>query len=297
MADTGSKRRTRRRSASVYIRRRITAILIFIAIVTGIVLSMTVFFNIENIEVKGKLEIYTKQEVSNASGLRKGDNIFRFSAYNTKNRIIHDLPYISDVVIKRILPSTVTISVKEADNALVMVCQGSYLILTQDLKIINSLNTYSGKSLMIYGVDPLSTKPGDMITAENESAVKNLRDMVRYLAELDLLSDATAVNSSDRLDLALLMNGRVLVRFGTAGDLERKFLMLAEMMHNQLSEEDRGILDLSVSGKATFAPRDDAAFAAAVSESMFHIKVDPPAPEPEPEGEAETETETGSETG
>jgi hypothetical protein len=73
--------------------------------------------------------------------------------------------------------------------------------------------------------------------------------------------------------------------------------MLAEMMHNQLSEEDRGILDLSVSGKATFAPRDDAAFAAAVSESMFHIKVDPPAPEPEPEGEAETETETGSETG
>ena len=290
MADTGSKRRKRRKTAAVYIRRRITAILIFAAIVTGIVLSLTVFFNIENIEVKGKLEIYTKQEVSNASGLRKGDNIFRFSAYNTKNRIIHDLPYISDVVIKRILPSTVTISVKEADNALVMVCSGSYLILTQDLKIINSLSSYSGKSMMIYGIEPMSMKSGEMLTSENEAAVKNLRDMVRYLAELDLLTDATAVNSSDRLDLALLMKGRILVKFGTSGDLERKFLMLAEMIHNQLSEEDMGILDLSVSGKATFAPRDDAALAAAVGESMYGIKITPPEPVPE-ESEEETPEE------
>ena len=287
MADTGSKRRKRRKTAAVYIRRRITAILIFVAIVTGIVLSLTVFFNIENIEVKGKLEIYTKQEVSNASGLRKGDNIFRFSAYNTKNRIIHDLPYISDVVIKRILPSTVTISVKEADNALVMVCQGSYLILTQDLKIINSLSSYSGKSLMIYGVEPLSMKSGEMLTSENEVSVKNLRDMVGYLAELDLLSDATAINSSDRLDLALLMKGRILVKFGTSGDLERKFLMLAEMIHNQLSDEDMGILDLSVSGKATFAPRDDTALAAAVSDSMYGIKITPPEPAPEETAEEE----------
>jgi cell division protein FtsQ len=289
LADTGSKRRKRRKTAAVYIRRRITAILIFAAIVTGIVLSLTVFFNIENIEVKGKLEIYTKQEVSNASGLRKGDNIFRFSAYNTKNRIIHDLPYISDVVIKRILPSTVTISVKEADNALVMVCSGSYLILTQDLKIINSLSSYSGKSMMIYGVEPLSMKSGEMLTSENEAAVKNLRDMVRYLAELDLLTDATAVNSSDRLDLALLMKGRILVKFGTSGDLERKFLMLAEMIHNQLSEEDMGILDLSVSGKATFAPRDDAALAAAVGESMYGIKITPPEPVPEEPEEGKPE--------
>ena len=270
MAETGSKRRTRKKTASVYLRRRITAILIFVAIVTGIVLSLTIFFNIENVEVRGKLEIYTKQEVSNASGLRKGDNIFRFSAYNTKNRIIRDLPYISDVVVKRILPSTVIITVKEADNALVMVCPGTYLVVTQDLKIINAVGSYSGKSMMIYGVDPLSRDIGDTVTAEDETAVKNLRDMVNYMAELGLLSDATAINPSDRLDLTVLMKGRILVRFGTAGDLERKFLMLAEMMNNQLTEEDMGILDLSVSGKATFAPRDDLELAAAINEYLFH---------------------------
>ena len=96
----------KKKTASVYIWRRISAILIFAAVVTGIVLSLTVFFNIENIEVRGSLEIYTKQEVSNASGLRKGDNIFRFSAYNTKNKIMRELPYISEVIIKRYLPSS-----------------------------------------------------------------------------------------------------------------------------------------------------------------------------------------------
>ncbi len=58
------KRRKVKKTASVYIMRRVTAILLFFAIVAGVVLSLTVFFNIENVEVKGALEIYTKQELS-----------------------------------------------------------------------------------------------------------------------------------------------------------------------------------------------------------------------------------------
>lgn len=262
-----SKRRKKKKNASVFILRRIAAFLVFAAIVTGVILSLTVFFNIENVEVRGVLEIYTKQEVANASGLRKGDNIFRFSAYNTKNRIMRELPYISEVAVKRYLPSTVIISVEEADNALVLVTSERYLVLSHDMRIINSLNTYSGKSLMIYGIEPESLKTGDMLTSEDESSVKNLKDMIGQLTDLDLLSDASAINTSDRLDLVLLMDGRVLVRFGTSGDIERKFLMLAEMMNNQLSDTDTGILDLSVSGKATFAPRGESDLAQAVAEA------------------------------
>ncbi|MBP0969312.1 MAG: FtsQ-type POTRA domain-containing protein [Oscillospiraceae bacterium] len=270
MADRNNKRRKKKKTAFVYILRRIYAILFLAAAITGIVLSLTVFFNIENIEVRGVLEIYTKQEVSNASGLRKGDNIFRFSAYNTKNRIMRELPYISEAVIKRYLPSTVIITVKEADNALVLVCEGGFLVLSQDMRIINSLNTYSGKSLMIYGIDPNSRKVGDMLETENESSVKNLQEMVSYLSSMDLLSDASAINTSDKLDLFLLMDDRVLVKFGTSGDMERKFLMLSEMMSNQLSPEDTGILDLSVSGKATFAPRSGEEMEEAVEELILN---------------------------
>lgn len=272
MTEVSNSRRKKKKTASVYIWRRISAILIFAAVVTGIVLSLTVFFNIENIEVRGSLEIYTKQEVSNASGLRKGDNIFRFSAYNTKNKIMRELPYISEVIIKRYLPSTVMISVKEADNALVLVCHDGFLILSQDMKIISSLNNYAGKALMIYGLDPLSRTPGEALNTEDEFSVKNLKDMIRFLSSMDLLSDATAINTSDRLELSLLMDERILVRFGTSGDLERKFLMLSEMMNNQLTAEDTGILDLSVSGKATFAPRSGEELAAAISESIISLK-------------------------
>jgi len=264
------RRRNRKKTASVYIVRRITALLLFAAVVTGVVLSLTVFFNIENIEVKGMLEIYTKQEVSNASGLKKGDNILRFSAYNTKNRIIKELPYISDVVIKRVLPSTVIISVTEADNALTLVCSGGYVVLGHDMRVIDTVPTYNGKSLMIYGIEPSSRTSGKPLEAEDQNAVDNLRTMIDYLSRLGLLSEATSINTADRLDLTLLMDNRILVKFGTAGDIDRKFLMLAEMMNNQLSDTDMGILDLSVSGKATFAAREENDLALEVSNRIYN---------------------------
>ena len=263
------KRRKVKKTASVYIMRRVTAILLFFAIVAGVVLSLTVFFNIENVEVKGALEIYTKQEIANISGIRKGSNIFRFSAYNAKNRILRELPYISDVIIKRVLPSTVVITVKEAPNALVVVCSGGSLIISQDMKILNEAAANPSKSLMIYGIEPVSRKTGAVLASENESAVSILQTLIGQLNELELLADASAVNTSDRLDICLLMKGRVLVRFGTSGDIERKCLMLAEMMNNQLEDGDMGILDLSVSGKATFAPRDDAELAVKLNETIY----------------------------
>ena len=263
------KGKRKKRTAPKYIMRRVTAILLFIAVVTGIVLSLTIFFKIEDIEIKGLLEIYTKQEVAAASGLKKGDNILRFSVYNTRNRICRELPYISEVVIKRVLPSTVVISVKEEDTALVLVSKEGSLIVTKDLKILSTAGAYPGKSMMIYGIEPTNRKPGEKVTSDNSDALDALRQLISHLAELDLLSDTTAVNTADRLNISLVMKSKVLVRFGTAGDIERKCLMLAEMMNNQLEESDTGILDLSVSGKATFAPRDDLEMAQEIREAIY----------------------------
>ena len=168
---TVKTKKKKRRTAPKYIMRRVTAILLFIAVITGVVLSLTIFFKIEDIQIKGLLEIYTKQEVSAASGLKKGDNILRFSVYNTKNRICRQLPYISEVVIKRVLPSTVVISVKEEDTAIVVVSKEGSLIVTKDLKILSSAGALPGKALMIYGIQPSNRKPGEKVTAEDKESI------------------------------------------------------------------------------------------------------------------------------
>ena len=249
--------------------RRVTAILLFIAVVTGVVLSLTIFFKIEDIQIKGLLEIYTKQEVSAASGLKKGDNILRFSVYNTKNRICRQLPYISDVVIKRVLPSTFVISVKEEDTAIVVVSKEGSLIVTKDLKILSSAGAFPGKALMIYGIQPSNRKPGEKVTSEDKDSIKSLSEIINQLSSLELLSDTSAINTADKLNVAMVMRGKILVKFGTVGDIERKCLMLAEMMNNHIEESDMGILDLSVSGKATYAPRNDKELAEAIQQAIY----------------------------
>ena len=71
------------------------------------------------------------------------------------------------------------------------------------------------------------------------------------------------------MNVAMVMRGKILVKFGTVGDIERKCLMLAEMMNNHIEESDMGILDLSVSGKATYAPRNDKELAEAIQQAIY----------------------------
>ena len=86
------------------------------------------------------------------------------------------------------------------------------------------------------------------------------------------------------------MENRVYVKFGTSAEMERKMLMLREMMDNQIGETEYGILSLEVAGKAVFSPMTKEAFEIEV------LGIEPVSP-PEEEGgtEGEDEGENGQE--
>ena len=68
---------------------------------------------IKNIEVINNKNI-SKDEIIKLSGINKGDNIFYTNMDNIKNGIITN-PYIMKVEIKRELPDTILINVKERE--------------------------------------------------------------------------------------------------------------------------------------------------------------------------------------
>jgi len=239
-----------------YRRRRFTALLLMLAVAAGILFSFSAFFYIDAIEVKGSLSIYTKQEIIQASGIRKNTNLFRFSVSRAENRVLSALPYVADVSVRRVLPNKVVLQVTEADNALVLPHESGSLVLSQTLTIIRNADAYSGKALYIYGIRPQSFKTGDMLADEDAVRVENLQEILSCLQQNGLLSKTTAVFVADKLNLALVIEDRLFVMLGTSGNMERKMLMLAEMVNVQLQAQEVGRLDLSVAGKATFAPEE-----------------------------------------
>ncbi|MBQ8996124.1 MAG: FtsQ-type POTRA domain-containing protein [Oscillospiraceae bacterium] len=255
------KAKKKGRIAVQFLLRRIAAVLVFLLVIAAIVVTFTLFFHIKTIDVKGTLEIYTKQEIMEASGLKLNQSMFGFTAHGAESRIAGSLPYVAKVTVKRTLPSKVTITVEEADNALVLPYErNGYLYLSRDLSIIRSTQGYSGKALEIYGIHPISLSVGKPLEDEEPLHVENLKTLLDVMERYHVLSGASAVNVSDKLNLEIIYDGRIYAVLGTSSNIERKVRMLEEMVTNQLEVTDRGKLDLSVAGKATFAPLSEEDF-------------------------------------
>ena len=71
--DTSARRKRRRNRMRPLYGLLVSALVIGV----GVALSMTVFFNIDTIEIDGDAPDYTAEEIAQASGVHTGDNMMR----------------------------------------------------------------------------------------------------------------------------------------------------------------------------------------------------------------------------
>lgn len=132
-------------------------------------------FHIADFEVKGNSR-YQAQEVIEASGIAKGENLFLCKTEQAAGRIAEKLPYVESVTIKRKLPDKLVITVKEAQLKLAVQQGNSYLIMTGSGKVleIGATELPEGAALL-KGVEVKSASPGKQASfppkeQESESA-------------------------------------------------------------------------------------------------------------------------------
>lgn len=144
------------------LRRKIFyAVMIFVVIIIGIVLSLTVFFNIATIEVKGE-SIYSTEEIISASGIKLGDNLFLLKKSDVQTNVCEKLPFIGSVTVKNSLPSKVVLTVKQTSVKCAVESDGGYIMLDETGKVLCKVTTleevYEGAGVTL--PDNL-TKAGD----------------------------------------------------------------------------------------------------------------------------------------
>lgn len=96
-------------------RGRLGKVLLFLcvaAVLAAMTVGATVFFQVEQIEVSGNYR-YTQEEIVAVSGIEVGDNLFRMNKFAIQDHVKEEMPYIEDILIRRRLPSTITVAVKE----------------------------------------------------------------------------------------------------------------------------------------------------------------------------------------
>ena len=107
-----SRKRTRRRHRGRL--GPLFKVLCLLALVVALTAGATVFFRVEVVSVEGNHR-YSREEIVEVAGIGQGDNLYAWNKFRVAERLLQTLPYIGEVSIRRVLPSTVVVTVSEWD--------------------------------------------------------------------------------------------------------------------------------------------------------------------------------------
>ena len=231
-------------------RRRLAAVLVAAATVTiGFLLSVTVLFPIGGFRVEGE-SVYSQKELAAAFGHAVGENMFRFKIKNAEQSMAQKLPYLETIKVRRRLPGTVVFIVTPAGENFYFEKDGQYIILSNGLKGLRTDSAEPQNLCHIYA-QGLSAAAGQPLGADDASTLSLFKTLLNQL-NANGLAGFTKIDLTNPLEITLEYQGRITVKLGTGAQLDYKLSMVKAALTEKLSEQDKGILDASYAGKATF---------------------------------------------
>lgn len=255
-----AKRRTRKRISSTVWKR----LLIMVGVVAAVVLSMIIFFRVRDVKVTGG-QYYTPEEIINASGVSKGDNLLTLSRAKIAGNVMAELPYISSVQVARRLPDTVELTVREYEvTYAVRDVNQAYYLVTSDGKITEKVEERAAKAhIQIAGftiTDPVVGQNLQIAASEEDALaargqMDTMCDLLEELEAAELTKQIASVEIPNSYDLALWYGDQYYVKLGTKENLPYKLEYLKKVVEN-LADYQTGTIDLSFSegSEARFTP-------------------------------------------
>lgn len=245
------------------------------AVVLALLLGMSIFFKVENVQVTGCSK-YIPWDVSEASGIEIGTNLLTISRAQIGGNIISRLPYVDTARVGIKLPDTVIIEITELDVVYsVEDADGNWWLMNDQGKIVDQTNGVTAKDytqLIGFKLEPgqigqqavakeaeLTTIPVETVEGETTlpavtvaapvgtTGAERLRTALLVLQELSKHSISglvDSVNFTSLTQIELWYNERFQVNLGDTSQLEYKLNAL-EATIDQMESYESGHLDLT----------------------------------------------------
>lgn len=229
--------------------------LTFFLIIVAIIFVMSVFFKINKIEVEGN-SLYTAEDIVNASGIQKGDNLFFTNRIAAGSRVVVKLPYVDEVQITRSLPNLLTIIVKESEACACISVDDELWTISKTGKCLSVVSEEESTAVpRISGIKFTDAEVGELIKVSKADKVKlsYLLEILDQIQGRGVISKVEAINMSDNDCPTFEYDGRFFVKFGKYDDTEYNFSKLLSAI-DKLSEDDAGTLTIPEGNKVTFNP-------------------------------------------
>ena len=245
--------------------RLLVQLLTVVAVVIALVLGLSVFFKVENIEVSGA-QVYSEWTIREASGLKEGENLLTFSHARSAALIKANLPYVDTVRFGIKLPDTVNIIVKEDQVVYAVKDQnGQWWLMNSDGRIVEmGDNSKASNHTQVLGVvldnpvvderavamEVVSTETvpeGETVPVVTTTGAQRLTAALQILKALeqnDIVGEAASVDVTRIQDIILWYGSRYQVNLGDSARLDYKIACMSDVIL-QMSDYQSGILDIS----------------------------------------------------
>lgn len=249
-SQASSKRRRRRNRMRPLYGLLVTALVIGV----GVSLSMTVFFNIQTIEIAGDAPQYTTEDVANASGVHTGDNMMRLNSNQVKENILARMVFVDSVSIQKKFPDTLVITVTPSEAAFNVTDSSGTLQVSAAGKILKSSPDADPALPTITGFEISVREPGQQLESKDSQKDKIFQTIAARVSK-GLDCPVTGVDLTDKYNISLTFDNRVVFSLGNWSDMDYK-ITLAETVLGQLSADKVGYLTMVGDHQCSYRDKD-----------------------------------------
>lgn len=214
---------------------------IFIVILCiGVVLSLTVLFKTEKINVEGNT-LYDENTIVELSGVKLEQNIFLAKWSATPKQIEDALPYVEDAKVDFTIPDTITITIKNAEPAYVIISDGKYYKVSGSGRILE-IAEENPQQLPVLKCSALTvTEVGKYISFKDENFYKILDELSDSLEKNDF-TDVNLVDMNETANISLIYDNRIKIIIGLPEDIDYKLRTAMTIINQKLDPEGTGVI-------------------------------------------------------
>lgn len=247
-----TQRRKRNRRKKLIIRSCMCVTFLLV----GVIIVLTMFFNINEITVTGDT-VYASDQIIDSSGVNIGDNLIFTSKKKINESVTTQLPYVGSVKVKRHLPTGIELQVTKTDAVYAIAQNGYFTLLNKNGKILEAETEFIAENITLVNFgEILSAEVGKKIKLSNEKLIDKLISIQEECNNCGL-ENITSIDLSDIYNIKLTYQGRIILELGETdkGNLSKKLALGQAAIEHQNAENDlyRGTINLTVDGKGFWA--------------------------------------------
>ena len=259
------------------IMRRLLAFVTLLCVIgAGVYLTMTMLFRVNSIQVQtadgaqvSEIAGYSAESILQVLDVQLEQNIFSFEPGAKEAVLERQFPLLESIRVLRDYPSTVVVQVTEATPAYTVQSGSSWLIVSDQFKILSTDSTQPAGLCTLYGGTVENATPGEKLQFTDGTAapiepdasqvqsgqetdnvyIDVLLTIRNKLDEYGMLGDVTRIEFADKEQIAFLYQDRISVLLGTANDLDYKLdrarYVLTDADGKGCGPTDTGRLDFS----------------------------------------------------